>query len=383
TNDYTPASASVLLAVGKATSTITWAAPAPIVYGTPLSAAQLNATASVPGTLVYTPAAGTVLTAGPQMLTVAFTPTDTNDYTPASASVLLAVGKATSTITWAAPAPIVYGTPLSAAQLNATASVPGTLVYTPAAGTVLTAGPQMLTVAFTPTDTNDYTPASASVLLTVNKATSTITWAAPAPIVYGTPLSAAQLNATANVPGTFLYSPAAGTVLTAGIQTLSVAFTPNDSTDYSGATASVLLVVVKATPIITWSNPASIPYGTPLSSTQLNATANVPGTFAYSPAAGTILPAGTQTLTAAFTPSDTVDYSTASKQVTILVTQPQISFSPTAINFGTVTLGSRISLTETVTNVGSGTLTITNASVALGAGSDGDDFSLKNNCGSP
>ncbi len=33
-----------------------------------------------------------------------------------------------------------------------------------------------------------------------------------------------------------------------------------------------------------------------VSSTQLDATSNVPGTFAYSPAAGTVLEAGTQTL---------------------------------------------------------------------------------------
>lgn len=44
----------------------------------------------------------------------------------------------------------------------------------------------------------------------------TITWPAPAAITYGTALSAAQLDASASVPGTFAYSPAAGTVLTAG-----------------------------------------------------------------------------------------------------------------------------------------------------------------------
>ena len=33
-------------------------------------------------------------------------------------------------------------------------------------------------------------------------------------------------------------------------------------------------------PAITWSNPAAIVYGTPLGATQLNATANVAGTFA-------------------------------------------------------------------------------------------------------
>ncbi|MHB8653746.1 MAG: hypothetical protein ACYDA9_07695 [Terriglobia bacterium] len=56
------------------------------------------------------------------------------------------------------------------------------------------------------------------------------------------------------------------------------------------------------TPSVTWATPAAIKYGTALNSTQLNATASVAGSFSYSPAAGTILSAGTQTLTVTFTP---------------------------------------------------------------------------------
>ena len=50
------------------------------------------------------------------------------------------------------------------------------------------------------------------------------------------------------------------------------------------------------TPTITWPAPAAITYGTALSSTQLNATANLAGTFAYTPTAGTVLTAGSHTL---------------------------------------------------------------------------------------
>ena len=47
--------------------------------------------------------------------------------------------------------------------------------------------------------------------------TPTITWATPSPIVYGTALSSTQLDASSGgVAGTFAYSQAAGTVLTAG-----------------------------------------------------------------------------------------------------------------------------------------------------------------------
>ena len=53
----------------------------------------------------------------------------------------------------------------------------------------------------------------------MNQAISIITWPIPASIAYGMPLSGAQLDATVNgVLGTFVYTPAAGTVLPAGAQ---------------------------------------------------------------------------------------------------------------------------------------------------------------------
>jgi photosystem II stability/assembly factor-like uncharacterized protein len=147
-------------------------------------------------------------------------------------------------ITWQTPAAILYGTPLSATQLDAKANVAGGFVYSPASGTVLAAGKQTLSTTFTPSDLTHYTTASSSVTLAVTPAMPVITWPTPAAIVQGTPLSAAQLDAAASVAGTFVYSPAAGTVLAAGYQTLSVTFTPGDTTDYTTAKASVTLSVV-------------------------------------------------------------------------------------------------------------------------------------------
>ena len=221
-----------MINVLRATPTISWANPPDIVYGTALSGTQLDATASVQGTLTYTPVAGMVLAAGnDQTLSVSFAPNDTTDYTSASASVMINVMQATPTISWANPADIVFGTPLGATQLDATASVPGTFTYSPAAGTVLGAGNnQTLSVAFTPTDTTDYTTASATTTINVvqGQAIPTISWANPADIVYGTALSGTQLDATASVAGTFTYTPAAGTVLGAGLdQTISVNLHPH------------------------------------------------------------------------------------------------------------------------------------------------------------
>jgi Flp pilus assembly CpaE family ATPase len=348
---YTPAQASVQLVVTKATPVITWQKPASISYKTALSAAQLNATASVPGSFAYTPSAGQVLAAGTHTLSVTFNPTDAAKYTPAQFTVELVVTKAMPTITWPKPASISYGTALSATQLNATASVPGTFAYAFAAGDVLAAGTQTLTVTFTPTDVTKYAPAQSSVQLVVTKATPVITWTKPGSISYGAALSAEQLNATASVPGTFTYTPAAGAVLAAGIQTLSVTFTPTDATDYTPTQSAVSLTVTKANPVISWSQPDPITYGTALSATQLNASASVPGRFTYTPAAGDVLTAGTQTLTATFTPTAAADFATAQSAVTLTVAKatPAIKWpKPAPISYGTALSTSQLNATASI-----------------------------------
>lgn len=76
----------------------------------------------------------------------------------------------------------------------------------------------------------------------------------------------------------------------------------------------------KVTPVISWPKPADIGFGTELSIRQLNATANAPGTLAYTPPAGTVLPVGNgQALSVTFTPYDTTRYSGGSQGTTINV----------------------------------------------------------------
>jgi hypothetical protein len=107
------------------------------------------------------------------------------------------------------------------------------------------------------------------VQLTVNRATPTIRWVTPKAITYGTALSAAQLNASSILSGSFLYTPAVGTVLAAGTQTLSVIFTPANTTDYSTAAKTVQLTVNKAAQTIAFTQPTSpVTYsGTPITLT--------------------------------------------------------------------------------------------------------------------
>ena len=164
---------------------------------------------------------------------------------------------------------------------------------------------------------------SNEIALTVSavRTTPVITWETPAPISVGRALSVAQLNAVADVPGTFEYTPPAGTALSAGTHTLSVTFTPVDTVTYTAATKIVTIEVTKATPVVTWANPAGVASGTVLGAEQLNATANVAGTFTYTPPAGTVLTGGMgQVLSVTFTPTDTATYASATKTVTIDVT---------------------------------------------------------------
>jgi hypothetical protein len=77
------------------------------------------------------------------------------------------------TITWPAPAAISYGTPLSATQLNATATyngqtVPGTFTYLPPLGTVLVGGTEQLQLTFNPTDSAQFSAATVFNKIQVN-----------------------------------------------------------------------------------------------------------------------------------------------------------------------------------------------------------------------
>jgi hypothetical protein len=348
----TPVQTAVPITVTKATPTITWLTPPVIACGTALSSTQLDATASVPGTFAYTPAAGEVLTAGRHELTVTFTPTDAANYTPAQAAVSVTVAKATPAMSWPTPAPIACGTALSETQLNATASVPGRFTYTPAAGDLLAPGTHILSVTFTPADTSGHTTAQAKVEITVIKSIPAIAWPAPAPITYGATLSDAQLHATASVPGTFTYTPCEGAVLAAGTHTPLVTFTPRDTTKYATAQAAVPLTVSKAEPAVSWETPGPISDGTPLSAAQLHATASVPGTFVYTPAAGQTLPVGTHLLAVAFTPMDTENYNTVQATASISVTKatpPTIKWeAPAAISYGSALSSTQLNATSSI-----------------------------------
>ena len=91
----------------------------------------------------------------------------------------------------------------------------------------------------------------------------------------------------------------------------------------------IRMIVPRDPPVITWANPAAIGNGTPLGAAQLNATANVPGTFVYDPPAGTVLSVGAgQTLTVTFIPDDLGAYAPALATATITVNAGPVNGPP-------------------------------------------------------
>ena len=76
----------------------------------------------------------------------------------------------------------------------------------------------------------------------------------------------------------------------------------------------------KDVPVLTWTNPQAVPYGSGLSANQLNATSSVPGTFYYTPTNGAVLAnVGTNLLSVVFVPADTNDYQSVTNSVTLVV----------------------------------------------------------------
>ena len=193
----------------------------------------------------------------------------------------------------------------------------------------LTAGSHNISAVYSGDST--YMPSTGTLTQVVNKGVVTLTWATPAPIVYGTPLSGTQLNATANQPGTMVYTPDAGAILSAGNQPLSVAFTPTD-TNYAAATASVTLTI-QPKPASVTPDPNGKSYGAadpaPLTGTLSGFLASDNVTATYTRTAGEA--AGTYAITATLAPAGVLsNYTITSNTGTFTIGKLNASVTPAA-----------------------------------------------------
>lgn len=272
------ASTTLLVAVipNQATPTITWSSPPAINYGTALTASQLNATASVPGTLTYSPPAGTVPDGGVQALSVTLTPTNTNAYTSVTKTVPLTVNRIAQSITFVALPTQTFGT--TPFTLNASASSGLAVSFTsiaPAVCTIynstvtLNAGGTCTIEAMQPGDA-DYTAAPiVTQSFTVNKASQTITFATIPTQAVGTPLS---LSASASSGLTVIFSSITGsrctisgttaTFIESGTCTIVAEQTGNAA--YTAAPEVSQSFSVKQTQIITFGTISTQTVGTQL-----------------------------------------------------------------------------------------------------------------------
>ncbi len=236
-----------------------------------------------------------------------------NSSTNSSASTPVTVNQTLATIAVAPPTPMILinGTQQFTAsgkdQFNAVMLSPPAFTWSVSAGLGSINSTGLFTAAPTAGQAtinaaNGGASGSAVVTVMTNPITPPLTWSAPANITYGTALSSTQLNASTNVPGSFAYTPSFGTILNAGgNQTLSVIFTPQDTVNYTSASASVLITVSPAMAIITLSNLHQAYDGTPKTSTVSTTPPNISTTLLYNGSATAPSNAGSYPVTATIT----------------------------------------------------------------------------------
>ncbi len=156
----------------------------------------------------------------------------------------LVIAKANPTIVWPAPAAITYGTALGAVQLDATANTAGSFAYSPAAGTVLNAGPnQTLSVLFTPVDPQNYNGASANTTITVDQATALISLSGLTQPYDGLPKTVTATTLPTNLKVDILYGTSTDGPVFPGHYPVSAVI---DDPNYTGATTDTLTVTITA-----------------------------------------------------------------------------------------------------------------------------------------
>ncbi|HZQ24249.1 MAG TPA: choice-of-anchor D domain-containing protein [Terriglobales bacterium] len=143
------------------------------------------------------------------------------------------------------------------------------------------------------------------------------------------------------------------------------AFTSASSATFTLGTSNSFKVQTTGFPTASITKSGSLPAGVTFTDNG-NGTATLAGT-----------PTATGTFPLTFTATNAAG--TAMQNFTLTVAGPQVSLSPSSVNFGTVNLNSLLYANVTVKNTGSSNLQISKVSITY-SGSDADDFGFLNFC---
>jgi hypothetical protein len=335
TNYNTVSGISVEVSVVKSTPVILVPPTATAIsFGQTLGQSSLvGGLANVSGVFLFqepnvSPAVGT------SSRTVRFVPQNTVAYNETTTSVSVTVTKATPSIV-SVPQPSVLGNGESLSESTLTGgsavangvSVPGTFAFSNPSF-VPNLGLSAQQVTFTPANTGNYNNATATVYVTVQKGTPTVTTVPVASaITYGQTLSSSTLSGgAASVPGTFAFKTPS-LVPASGLGSQVVVFTPSDAVQHSPIELTVGVQVNKANVSITTAPTASAIFeGQTLASSNLTGgVASVPGVFAF--ASPSTAPSATGNQSVVFTPSDP-NYNNATLSVSVQVNALTITINP-------------------------------------------------------
>ena len=217
---------------------------------------------------------------------------------------------------------------------STTGNTPGSWSWTSSTSTAISsAGTYTYSAKYTPTDTTNYNSVTKSITVTVNKATPTIS-STSTTATYAPSLTLAKISlpsTTGNTPGSWAWSSSSTAISSAGTYTYSAKYTPTD-TGYNSVTKSIRITVNKATPTIK-STATSATYAPSLTLAKIslpNTAGNTIGSWAWSNSSTAISNAGTYTYSAKYTPTDTTNYNSVTKSVTVTVNKADPTINSTA-----------------------------------------------------
>ncbi len=357
--NYNGATATATLTVDKASQTIVFqplpdktVADADFAPQAQSSAGLLlTFTSSDPNVATIT-AGGNIHIAGAGTATITATQSGNNNYNSATATATLRVGKAAQTITFQ-PIPVkTFGDADFTPQAQSSTGLP--LIFTSSDGNVATVtagghihitGAGTATITATQSGNANYDGATATVVLTVNKAAQTVTIDPLTAKAFGDADFIAGARASSGLPLTFSSSDANvatiaanGTIHITGAGTVTITATQAGNGNYMAASATASFTVGKGAQQITFTDLPVKTFGDADFAANAAASSGLPVIYSSSDATvatisanGTIHIVGAGTATITVTQPGNGNYaaaSTVSKQLVVRKAPQTITFPP-------------------------------------------------------